>query len=244
MDTPSQTIPIELSIIVLCYKAEYSIIHFVEQLISEIEQEEISNYELILVANFDANTKDLTPEVVRKMSESNPKIKTVAKEKKGRMGWDMRAGLDIAQGKFISIIDGDGQMPVSDIPVVYKIIKTGRYDLVKTFRAKRFDGWYRKYMSLVYNYLFKILFNVSFPVLDINSKPKIITADAYKKMHLISNDWFTDSEIMLEAHRLELRICQVSTVFYKNERRESFVAPATVFEFIFNLIYYRLKFYK
>lgn len=46
-------------------------------------------------------------------------------------------------------------------------------------------------------------------------------------MNLKSNDWFTDAEIMIEANRLKLRICDIATVFYNNERRSSFVRPTT-----------------
>jgi glycosyltransferase involved in cell wall biosynthesis len=72
----------------------------------------------------------------------------VAKPKEGRMGWDMKSGFQEALGKYIAIIDGDGQMPVSDIPIVYRLIKTGKYDLVKTFRIKRYDGLHRKSLRM------------------------------------------------------------------------------------------------
>ncbi|MBK6275601.1 MAG: hypothetical protein IPF58_13285 [Saprospirales bacterium] len=60
-------------------------------------------------------------------------------------------------------------------------------------------------------------------------------------MELRSNDWFTDAEIMIEALKLNMKICELSTVFYKNERRSSFVGLSTVFEFIYNLFYYRFN---
>jgi glycosyltransferase involved in cell wall biosynthesis len=230
----------DLSIIVLCYRAEDNIRSFVQQLIAEMITEGIDDYELILVANYEKNSSDKTPAIVLEIAAVNPGVKVIAKEKKGKMGWDMRSGLEAATGQYIAVIDGDGQMPISDIPIVYKVIQTGHYDLVKTFRAKRFDGFVRKWMSILYNLLFSILFKVSFPVIDINSKPKIMTREAYQRMNLKSDDWFTDSEIMLQAHELKLRICQLSTVFYENERRKSFVKPTTAFEFIYNLLHYRI----
>jgi glycosyltransferase involved in cell wall biosynthesis len=230
----------DLSIVVLCYRAEDTIRTFVSQLETEMAAEGIVHYELILVANYDAGSKDNTPFIVKEIAASNPDITVIAREKKGKMGWDMRSGLDAASGRYIAVIDGDGQMPVSDIPIVYKIIQTGHYDLVKTFRAKRFDGFTRKWMSRLYNLLFSLLFKVSFPVIDINSKPKILTRSAYQRMQLKSDDWFTDSEIMLQANDLKLRVCQISTVFYEHERRKSFVNPGTAFEFIYNLLFYRL----
>ena len=230
----------EISVVVLCYRQEDDIREFVAQLEKEMEEERV-DYELVLVANYDKDGSDRTPEIIREIVRGKEKMKVVSSEKKGKMGWDMRSGLNAATGSSIAVIDGDGQMPVSDIPLVYRILKTGRYDLVKTYRARRYDGFYRSALTFFYNLLFGILFRPDFPTLDINSKPKIFTRAAYEKMKLVSNDWFTDAEIMIEAFRNQLRICSVSTVFYKNERRKTMVGPATIFEFIYNLFYYRLK---
>lgn len=229
---------IELSIVVLCYRTEDYIEGFVLQLENEVRQLNVS-FELILVANYDVPGKDKTPEIVQDLAKDRTFIKVVSKRKEGRMGWDMRSGLENSVGKYILIIDGDGQMPISDISTVYAIIKTGQYDLVKTFREKRFDGIFRAAMSRIYNYLFKLLFHPKFPLNDVNSKPKIMKRSAYEKMDLRSNDWFTDAEIMIEAIKKKMQICQISTVFYKNERRQSFVDFSTVLEFIYNLFYYK-----
>jgi len=232
--------PIELSVVVLCYHSENIIESFVTQLLNEITELQVSS-ELILVANYDKNTVDHTPAKVVELAKQHPNIKALAEEKAGGMGWDMRSGLSIASGKYIAVIDGDGQMPASDIPVVYRLVKMGNYDVVKTYRAKRYDGFIRRTLSSVYNILFRILFSPDFPVRDVNSKPKIFTADAYQRMHLVSNDWFTDAEIMIQALKHKMKICEVSTVFYKNERRTSFVDMRTVWEFIYNLFKYRFS---
>lgn len=213
---------------------------FVGQLLREMESLAIK-FEIIVVANYDL-LSDSTPQVAKELSETDSRIRFIAQEKQGKMGWDMKTGLDAAKGNYLAVIDGDGQMPSSDIPVVYKIIAAGNFDLVKTFRLKRFDGFYRYLISRVYNVLFGLLYRTDFASKDINSKPKIFSRQAYQKMQLISNDWFTDTEIMLEANRLKLRICEVATVFYKNERRSSFIRPGTIFEFMRNLIQYRSKY--
>lgn len=229
----------ELSVVVLCYRSESFITDFVKQIEKELENEAI-DYELVLVANYDTND-DTTPAMVMQLAAANNRIKPITERKEGKMGWDMRSGLKAATGNFIAVIDGDGQMPVTDLSIVYHIIKSGRYDLVKTYRAVRNDGWPRILISRAYNYLFYLLFIPGFPVRDINSKPKIFSREAYHKLNLKSNDWFTDAEIMIQAFEQKLRICEVSTIFYKNERRASFVEFKAIFEFTYNLISYRLK---
>ena len=231
---------IELSVVVLCYHSENIIEKFVEQLILELTELNVI-YELVLVANYDKNSDDNTPVLAAQLAQKYNSIKVLAHEKEGGMGWDMRSGLSAATGKYIAVIDGDAQMPASDIPIVYGVIKFGKYDLVKTYRAKRYDGFVRTFLSDMYNILFRLFFSPSFPVRDINSKPKIFTKIAYQKMNLRSNDWFTDAEIMIQAFSQQLKIAEISTVFYKNERKTSFVGFKTVWEFMFNLLKYRIK---
>ncbi|MDD2239289.1 MAG: glycosyltransferase family 2 protein [Kiritimatiellae bacterium] len=234
----NQSIP-ELSVVILCYHSADVVRDLVAQVEREMEEARI-DYELVLVGNYlPGDTKDRTPEVLKELAESKPRFTVVAREKQGMMGWDMRLGLEAAKGRHIAVIDGDGQMPMSDVIKVYRVLQVGRYDLVKTFRAQRQDGVYRRTISGFYNFLFRLLYPAAHVFRDINSKPKVMTREAYDKIHLVSNDWFTDAEIMIEALRHDLSVGEVSTVFYRNERRGTFVPISAIFEFLGNLIYYR-----
>ena len=46
-----------------------------------------------------------------------------------------------AKGDSVALIDGDGQMPPRDIIRLYKVLQSGEFDLVKTYRTKRLDGF-------------------------------------------------------------------------------------------------------
>lgn len=231
---------LELSVVTLCYRAEGLAREFVAQIVRELEEAKI-DYELVLVANFWPGSSDRTPQIVREIADANPRCVVVAKAKEGMMGWDMRSGLEAATGEHICVIDGDGQMPSSDIVKVYRLLQVGKYDLVKTFRAQRFDGLYRRTISAIYNWLFWLLFRPKAKLRDVNSKPKVMTRAAFEQMRLVSNDWFTDAEIMIEALRHNLKIGEASTIFFKNERRASFVPPSAIWEFLRNLLYYRFR---
>jgi glycosyltransferase involved in cell wall biosynthesis len=233
----------DVSIVILCYKAGESIRVFVDNIISLLEKNNISDYELDLVGNYAKNSNDITPKIVAELASKNPKIKFSAVEKKGMMGWDMKTGLVLATGKYIAIIDGDNQMPIEDLIKVYNKIKKEKLDLVKTYRIKRGDDYWRKIISFFYNIFFTILF----PGLnsrDINSKPKIFSMEAYKKLDLVSDDWFIDAEIMIQARRLHLNIGEIPTFFRGLKGRKSFVRVLTVFEFIKNLIIFRMREFK
>lgn len=233
----------EISIVVLCYQAGDQTKPFVANTIKIMEDANIFDYELVLVGNYRPNTPDTTPAVVAELALANPKIKYVAKEKKGMMGWDMKSGLAAANGNYLAVIDGDGQMPIEDLVKVYNKIKNNGLDLVKTYRIQRGDSAWRKIISFIYNRIFSILFPGT-KSCDINSKPKIFTRAVYNKFELTADDWFLDAEIMIQSRRLGLKIFEIPTHFRGLEDRKSFVKTTTIFEFIKNLVIYRISEFK
>ncbi len=233
-----------LSVVILCYRAEDFAPVFVGQMEEALKKANL-DYELVLVANYQKNAAkpDRTPQIVRDLAKTNPRLLVVAKEKEGMMGWDMRSGLEAATGDVIGVIDGDGQMPPADIIKIYDVLKQGNYDLAKTYRVQRFDGLFRVVISKFYNAFFKILFPKA-KVRDVNSKPKMFTRAALEKLKLTSSDWFIDAEIMIQAGELGFKIGQAPTDFYPNENRKSFVKFSAIFEFMANLVKYRIKIWK
>ena len=201
-----------------------------------------SSWELVLVANYWPDTPDRTPAIVKGLAERYDRVRYIAEPKQGAMGWDMKMGLDACRGRYIGIIDGDGQYPMESIAACFAKIKADDVDLVKTYRVDRADGLYRNVISTIYNLIFTLLFPAYRGYRDVNSKPKILRRDAYERMDLHSTDWFLDAELILNALRLKLRIYEVPIVFKGLRGRESFVRVQTISEFIRNLIAYRRSF--
>ena len=229
----------DISVVVLAYRSASTIEGFVASLVTSLDEEKIG-WEIILVGNYFEGTGDQTAKVVQRISDGNPRIKPVVHVKEGMMGWDMKSGLRAATGKKIAVIDGDGQMPCTDVIRVYNLMVEKGYDLVKTVLIKRSDGLYRMSISTVYNLLFKMMFP-GINAWDINSKPKIMTRELYQKMNLESNGWFIDAEIMIIARRLKMGIGEIETTFHSIDSRPSFVKPLAILEFLANLIWYRIK---
>ncbi len=230
----------DLSIVILAYRAEEAIVDFVSQLTTQLESNSVLNYELVLVANFDKDKEeDRTPQIARTIAATDSRIRVLAEPKKGRMGWDARQGLASSRGQIVALIDGDGQMPPEDIVRAHKVMTSGEFDFVKTYRITRQDGMFRLLSSKGFNFIFRILFP-SCRFRDINSKPKFISKQALLNMDLTCDGWFLDGELILEAIRLELPFAEIPTTFKKNEWRGSFVKPSTVLEMLFSMLLYRL----
>ena len=227
---------LDFSLVVLCYRSGKSIIPFVETLCQALSFCNLT-WELVLVGNYIEGTDDDTPQVVNELAKTRANIRTVVRPKVGMMGWDMRMGLNAAQGKYIGVIDGDGQFPPESVVGCLLKARLQNLDLTKTYRVRRDDGIYRRIISLGYNFLFRALFGLQ--IHDVNSKPKIIRRSKYELLHLESNDWFADAEIMIRAQQNGLTIGEVPVHFVSNDARASFVRPAAIIEFTSNLLKYR-----
>jgi glycosyltransferase involved in cell wall biosynthesis len=229
----------ELSAIVLCYRAGEEILRVVEPLYAELRDSRVP-FELVLVANYDEGAEDPTPQVVIDFARGHEQVVTVTEPKQGRMGWDMRSGLEAATGNHLVVIDGDAQNPSTDLLRMYREMKRLDADVIKGRRIARFDGPWRRFVSRGFNLLFRLLFRTR-GIWDINGKPKGLTRAAYERLELHSDDWFIDAEIVLGARRQGLEIAELPVVFNRNEERQSLVRPSAIWEFLRNMARYRFR---
>jgi glycosyltransferase involved in cell wall biosynthesis len=208
----------------------------VEPLLFELAESGVA-YELVLVANTWPGDADRTPDVVERYRGDS--ITIVKREKEGSMGWDMRSGLEAAAGDVMVVIDGDAQNPTEDVLKMYRLMRQTGVDVMKGVRIARFDGLYRRMISVVYNFIFRAMFGTA-GLWDINGKPKGMTRSAYERMDLRADDWFIDAEIVLEARRNELEIGEMPVIFRRNDDRPSFVRVSSILEFIRSMVEYRM----
>jgi glycosyltransferase involved in cell wall biosynthesis len=229
----------ELSVIVLCYQAREAIHRVIDPLYEQLESAGIA-YELVLVANQLPDRPDPTSGVIQTFASDRDTVRTVVEEKQGAMGWDMRSGLAAAGGDYLVVIDGDAQNPIDDVLKMYRRMKETGADVMKGRRIERFDGPYRRAISLVYNLAFAVMFGTR-GIWDVNGKPKGLTRAAYEAMELESDDWFIDAEMVLSARRRGFTVAELPVVFNRNDERDSFVRPGAILEFIRNMARQRLR---
>jgi len=228
-----------LSAIVLGYRAEAALAPVVAALTRELE-EVGEPFEIVLVVNYDADSLDRTPEIGERLSHADARVRLVARRKEGGMGWDVRSGLAAATGRFLVIIDGDGQNSPRDVVRAYRLLAEGRCDVVKGRRVQRHDGLYRLVLSAAYNLGFAVIFGTR-GLWDINGKPKGMTRAACERLNLRSDDWFLDAELVLAARREQLRVGEIPVEFGPSTARPSFVRAGAILEFVRHMFNYRLR---
>jgi glycosyltransferase involved in cell wall biosynthesis len=229
---------IDLSVVVLAYKNGPILKSWVGGLHQDLSSLN-ATWEIILVCNVYEREIDEAQEVARGLVRDLPHVKIVARTKGGGYGWDVKSGLDTAQGEVLAYIDGDGQIPSDSVSTAYRQMTTEGWDLVKARRTRREDGIIRGLLSKIFNLSFRVIFRVSDT--DINAKPKLFRRKAYQAMHLQSDDWFIDAEIMMKAKQMKLKIGEIPIEFHSLEGRNSLVGFKTILEFCKNFWRYRWK---
>ena len=228
----------ELSVVVLCYRAQEGLRLVVEPLAAELRASGVP-HELVLVANYWNGAGDLTPQHAESFAAEHSDVVVVARPKEGAMGWDLRSGLDAARGDYLVYLDGDGQVPAAAALDVYRRLKETGADVAKGRRYLREDGSVRTLTSLGFNVLFRLLFWTR-GLWDVNGQPKGFTRAAHERLDLRTDDWFTDAEILLKAKELGLRVVEVPVRFHPRRAGGSNVGLGTVWEFLVNMARWRL----
>lgn len=122
----------ELSIVSTIYNDSETIELLVSEFVKTVTPLNIS-FEIILVN--DASSDD-SEETIKKVTESNSNVKGVSLARNYGQQIAVSAGVKYATGKYVLIIDGDLENPISAIPELYKKIQEG-YDVVYTVSKVR-----------------------------------------------------------------------------------------------------------
>jgi len=95
----------------------------------------------------------------------------------------LQAGIDQAEGEFVTLIDGDLQNDPADIPMMLKMMEAEEWDMVAGIRANRKDGMFlRKIPSKIANYMIRK--STGIHMKDLGCTLKIFTKETIKSIHI------------------------------------------------------------
>lgn len=139
----------ELSIVIPIYNEEENVeplIHEIEGVLTPLR----IGFEIVAV---DDGSKDGTFAVLKRLYSQVPGLNVVRLKRNFGQTAALAAGLDIAQGATIVLMDGDGQNDPADIPGLLEKVREGN-DLVAGWRFNRRDAFLnRRLPSMIANRL-------------------------------------------------------------------------------------------
>jgi glycosyltransferase involved in cell wall biosynthesis len=139
----------KLSVVVPVYNEQDSVVRLYDALTVVCDKLDVL-YELIFV---DDGSRDDTYSILRRIHESNRRVKVVRFRKNYGQTAAMAAGFHYARGKVIVSMDGDLQNDPVDIPRLLMKLEEG-FDVVCGWRKDRQDKlWTRRVPSVVANWI-------------------------------------------------------------------------------------------
>jgi len=225
----------DVSIIVPCYNEE-SVIGYTIPRLAKAFAAGGHRVELLMCDN---GSTDRTGEIIRGFAEKGLPITPHRVEVNQGYGHGVLSSIPRCAGQWIGIIPADGQVDAEDLVRLYESVSRSDGRVVgKVFRRFRLDGLRRTIVTIFYN----AFVNVLWPGLgsfDVNGSPKVMHRDVIRAMQLESKDWMLDSEILIKARAMNLRVLEMNVFARMREHGASNVGTSTIFQFIGRLLGFR-----
>ena len=218
--------------IVPCYNEEQVLTPTLRQLIDAFAEDGI-DLELVCVDN---GSSDRTGEILQEFVLKGDPVKPTRVEVNIGYGNGVLHAIPLCRGKWIGIIPADGQVDAKDVVKLFNVLRETDGKVVgKVRRRFRLDGLKRKVISVAYN-MFVFLLWPRLGSIDVNGSPKILPAEAMRKMDLQSKQWFLDPELMVKAQKLGLQVLEMNVFAQMRSGGTSHVRMGTCWEFFSKLL--------
>lgn len=170
--------PTDLSIVIPFYN-EVDNIEPVYRSITDALSQETLTYEIIAV---DDGSRDESWPALQQLAQQDTRFKPVRLMRNFGQTPALAAGFDLARGRMIVTMDGDGQNDPRDIPMLVKKMDEG-FDLVSGWRKDRQDPFFsRRLPSILANKLIQRVTRV--PVNDLGCSLKIYRREIIENIQL------------------------------------------------------------
>lgn len=145
----------KVSIIVPCYNEEEALPLFYKEIIKISEKLDKYEFEYIFIND---GSCDKTEDVIRKLASDDNRVKFILFSRNFGKEAAMYAGLELASGDYITIMDADLQDPPTLLPKMINYIEEDGYDCVATkstsrngysFLRKTFTNWFYKIIAKI-----------------------------------------------------------------------------------------------
>jgi len=117
--------------------------------IANVASAENLDIEIIFV---DDGSTDGSWEIIRQISEEDPRVRAIRFRRNFGKAAALSAGLDAVDGEVVMTMDADLQDDPAEIPRFLEKLSEG-YDVVNGWKQRRLDPWHKVYPSKVFNYM-------------------------------------------------------------------------------------------
>jgi dolichol-phosphate mannosyltransferase len=139
---PAARLSTHLSIVIPVYKAEGCLDELYRRLVAAIEPV-TKDFEIVLVEDCGG---DRSWDIIRALAAADPRVRGLQFSRNFGQHYGITAGLDVAEGDWVVVMDCDLQDRPEEIPRLYARAQEG-YDVVLARRGGRTDGLLKRFSS-------------------------------------------------------------------------------------------------
>jgi len=204
----------EISLALPCFNERENIASVVEHSIRALERLKRS-WELIVIDN---HSNDGTPEQVLPFAERDARVRLIVHDANRFYSGSCRTALTESRGRYVAIMDSDGQFSADDLPKFIKAIDGGA-NLVLGWRKIRHDPLARKIMSRFFNWMARQY--IGFDLHDLNAGIRMFDRqfiDAAEIKHTLN---MANPELYMRAKAARLVVTEVEASHRAREKGQS-----------------------
>ncbi|MCS6824264.1 MAG: glycosyltransferase family 2 protein [Cytophagaceae bacterium] len=144
---------IQISVIIPLLNEEESLPELCEWIESVMKKNHYT-YEVLMI---DDGSTDRSWEVIQQLSRKNPAIKGYRFNRNYGKSAALQTGFQKCCGEVVITMDADLQDSPDEIPELYNMIMSGRYDLVSGWKKKRYDPLSKTIPTKLFNWATRIM---------------------------------------------------------------------------------------
>jgi len=137
----------DLSVIIPVYNEEESLPELTDWIEKVCDGAGISS-EIIIV---DDGSSDSSWKVIKELADKRKNIKGIRFSRNYGKAAALHTGFSESAGDVVITMDSDLQDSPDEIPVLFKMIKEEKFDLVSGWKKKRYDSFIKRFTSRIYN---------------------------------------------------------------------------------------------
>lgn len=217
-----------ISLVIPMFNEEANIEHAIEYAVDALSQHS-SDYEIVIVD--DAST-DESPELVRRATSGNPRVRLIQHDFNQKLGASLRSGFAAARNELILYMDADLPFDPDVLGRAIRAMNVTRADVISGYRFDRTtEGLKRTIYTILYNWLIRVLFGIS--IRDVNFSFKLMRREVLEAVQLKSEGSLIDAELIVKARNRGFVIQQIGLDYFPRVLGTSHLSSPTVIFKIF-----------
>jgi glycosyltransferase involved in cell wall biosynthesis len=204
----------DITLALPAYNEESNIARVLQEAITALE--DIGRpWEIILVDNC---SSDRTAEVGLAVAEKEPRVRVISHDENRLYSGSCATAMREAKGKYVAILDSDGQVVPTDIPRFLEKLEAGT-NVVFGWRNPRRDPFSRLAMSAVFNFLGK--WYIKFPLHDLNCGFRMFDRKFIENVEITHRINMSNPEMYTRAKIAGLKMDEATIEHYERKGGET-----------------------